>query len=206
MIISDRFVWLHFPKCAGNEMERLLKIHFGNDPSTKFDKIDPKNMIWHQSIAQRKVADPSFDISGRDIICNFRRLPSWILSRVHYEYSRSPQLKVTRPMLLAGEFFESSGFHSKADAYAKMYNSTPVTHWIRTERLAEDFKRVFSHYTDLSVVDFASQVKKTYATTIEYIPEVEFWFSKSDLEKLYEANPIWAGIERAVYGDVYKIA
>jgi hypothetical protein len=204
MIISDKFAWLHFPKCAGSETERFLKQNFGSNPAVAFDPVNPANVIWHHSINDRIKYDPAFRLDGRAVICNIRRLPAWLLSRIHFEYHRSPQFRVTREMFTAGQFFESSGFLSKADSYAKKYSHPEVTHWIRTERLAEDLQSTFSEYLDLSGIDIASQLRRGNVTQIRYIPEIEFYFTKDEVQALYDANPIWAGIERKVYGQLYQ--
>jgi hypothetical protein len=206
VVISDKFVWLHFPKCSGSETERLLRAIFGTSPGTTFDPLNANNVIWHHSIADRRAFDKAFDPGSRDVLCNIRRLPTWILSRVHYEYSRSPGLKVTRSMLVAGEFFEADGFKSKADWYAKSYTAVPVTRWIRTENLAKDFIDTFSTYTDLSAMNVADMIRRTNVTAIPYIPEVAFHFSRQDLEGLYASNPIWTNIERSVYGNLLEVS
>ena len=206
MVITKKFIWLHFPKCAGTETQRLLQTVLKPSSEVTFDPHDQNNVIWHHSIANRQEFDKDFKVGNRDVICNIRRLPAWLLSRVHYGYSRAPTLKVTRSMLLSGEFAVADGITVKADWHAKLYSSSPVAHWIRTEHLAQDFKRVFSLYTDLSGVNVIDLVRKTNVTPISYIPSVEFYFSKQDLAILYASNPVWATIERKVYGDLYTIS
>jgi hypothetical protein len=205
MVISDRFLWLHFPKCSGTETERLLKLAFGKDGVTRFDLIDPAHVIWHHSINQRRAYDKSFTTDGRDIICNIRRLPNWLLSRVHYEYVRSPNRRVTRKMLLNGEFYEASGKISNADVYAGLYSNPKVTHWVKTENLVDDLKNVLSKYTDMSGVDLTTEVRRTNVAPIDYIRDVGFYFTENDLKSLYATNPQWAALEREIYGDIFSL-
>lgn len=40
---------------------------------------------------------------------------------------------------------------------------------------------------------------------IEYVRDLRFWFTRSELEGIYEANPIWAGLEEKVYGDLLTV-
>jgi hypothetical protein len=35
---------------------------------------------------------------------------------------------------------------------------------------------------------------------MNYIKEVEFYFTRADLDALYRANPVWTEVERKVYG------
>src|SRR5512138_3887860 len=103
MIISPDFVWLHFPKCAGSAVEGALRILLAGRAGLSFDPIDPSNVIWHHNVAERENYDRSFSLGERRVLCGFRRLPTWLLSRVHFEASRGPHHRtVTRKMLLQG--------------------------------------------------------------------------------------------------------
>lgn len=200
MIISDDFVWLHFPKCSGSATEHVLHAIAKDNPTVAFDPIDPKNVIWHQSIAQREKHDQGFTLGTRKVICNIRRLPTWLLSRIHFEHARPPHHTATREMLAAGKFYENNGFLSGADDYAKHYSQPRVDHWIRTEHFTADMQRVFSQYFELGANEIKDRAKVVNASKIKYIPEIGFYFTKADLDKLYEANPLWAQIEMSVYG------
>ncbi len=200
MIVGKDFIWLHFPKCAGTETEQILRRNFGHDSSIAFDKIDRWNVIWHHSIPFRKANDRAFDVRGRAVICNIRRLPSWLLSRVHDEKARSPQFVVTREMFTQGKFFRVDGHVMSADDFMKRYTAYPVTHWIRTENFPEDFTAVFSRYLDLSGINLATEARRTNVNPMNYIREIEFWFTRDELAMLYRANPVWADMERQVYG------
>jgi len=202
MIIVKDFIWLHFPKCAGTETEQILRRNFGTDSTIAFDAINPLNVIWHHSIPFRKENDRSFDVGGRAVICNIRRLPSWLLSRVHDEKARSPHLVVTREMFAQGKFFRVDGHIMSADDFMKRYTAYPVTHWIRAENFSDDFSSVFSRYLDLSGIDMTSQIKRTNTNPMNYIRDPEFWFTPDELEELYRANPVWAEMEQQVYGSV----
>lgn len=201
MIVGKDFIWLHFPKCAGTETEQILRRNFGADPGIAFDPIDRLNVIWHHSIPFRKANDRTFDVGNRAVICNIRRLPSWLLSRVHDEYVRSPQHVVTREMFTSGKFFRVDGHVMSADDFMKRYTTYPVTHWIRTEHFAADFTAVFSRYLDLSGIDVGSEIKRTNVNAMNYIRDVEFYFTPDELAGLYRANPLWADMERQVYGE-----
>lgn len=208
MIIGERFVWLHFPKCAGTEVEAILRELLKNDKRVMFDDLDPKSnkVIWHQNIAQREAMDPTFILGERDVICNFRRLPYWLLSRIHYEKARSPHIVVTRDMfLIKGQFLGRDSVISSADQVAKKYSSRPVKHWLRTENLETDFIAVFSKYIDLDSLDVKNRFRRKNKGVLRYIQDLEFYFKPHELEKLYFYNPLWASIERSIYGDILTL-
>jgi hypothetical protein len=200
MIVGKDFIWLHFPKCAGTETEQILRRNFAGDHNIAFDAIDPERVIWHHSIPIRKQYDPTFDVRGRAVICNIRRLPNWLLSRVHDEKVRSPHLVVTREMFARGRFFRLNGQVLSADDLMNRYTAYPVTHWIRTENFPADFLAVFSKYLPLSGIDPASEFKQANTNKMDYIRDVEFYFTRDELALLYRANPVWADMERKVYG------
>ena len=68
MIIGPDFLWLHFPKCAGTLVEKILRVAFGDDPTLEFDPLDPRHVIWHQDVDERQAATGR-ELGGKHIIC-----------------------------------------------------------------------------------------------------------------------------------------
>lgn len=205
MIVSDRWIWLHVPKCAGTATEKILHGAFGADPSVHFDAVGAAHpVIWHDGLADRAVRDPGFGPAGRAVVANIRRLPSWLLSRVHFEVQRYGHAAVvSRAVLCSGRFRPvPKGVAKplrKADQELARY-APGVTHWLRTEHLAEDVGRAFG----VEVPPRGGR-DKLNATTLDYIKDVAFWFTGEELAALYAANPLWAGIERQVYGGLMTL-
>ena len=181
MIIGENFVWLHFPKCAGTFTERLLRQHVGEDTTIKFDPIDPNNVIWHQSVAQREEMSKT-DLSNKDTICNFRRLPHWIISRVMFEEKRSGNI-AKKELYTTGRFLEYNGLRSSADAYVKLYTGRKIHNWIRVENLEGDFIKVFSKYIKLKSSPAPSSFSKKVNTS-GWGNDIKKWFDNNDLRKL----------------------
>lgn len=196
MIVGKDWVWLHFPKNGGTSAEALLKKNFKNDPEVTFDKINPKKVIWHDTVPKRMQRDPSADLSGKRIVCIFRRLPDWILSRVHFEASRPPHQTATREMIETGQVFERSGHKSLADHIFVNFNTPPVDVWVRLERMHQDFENFFGRSLD-------PLKKRTNENQFGYIRKIGFWFTKKQLEEMYHANPVWAEAEKKIYGSLY---
>jgi hypothetical protein len=197
MIIGPDFVWLHFPKCAGTSVEKALFALYGERDGFHFDAVSAGAPIWHDTIAMRKERDPTFDIGNRKIIACIRRLPSWILSRVHFEAARQPKYVVTREMLLVGQFFRETGQVRDADFNARRYGTPRVDAWVRTEYLVEDLAKVLQIDSRRVQAALPHENKSP-----EYVKNQEFWFTTDDLHSLYRSNPIWSEIERQVYGSL----
>lgn len=195
MIVGEDWIWLHFPKCGGTSAEALLRMNFADNREIKFDQVNPENMIWHDNIRQRQERDPSFSAEGKRIIAIFRRLPDWLLSRVHFEASRPPHWLVSRAEMIEGKFYENSGYVNNAEAVFNLYNETRVTDWLRVEHLHEDFERFFS-------MKLLPLEKKLNESKFGYIRDTSFWFTKQELENLYHLAPNWAETEKRIYGNL----
>ena len=195
MIVGKDWVWLHFPKCGGTSAEALLQLNFGNDPEVAFDPIDPENVIWHDSISKRKARNPEQNLSGHRILLLFRRLPDWLLSRVHYEAGRKPYRIATREMIETGRFYENAGRINRADAVFRNFNTPPADHLVPVEKMHEGFEAFFGR----SLKPLEEQKNKN---RFPYLRDISFWFTPAQLEELYHANPLWAEAEKRVYGDL----
>lgn len=198
MIIGPDFVWLHVPKCGGTSIERSLRNAFRNRRDVHFDRkhLSEKDargrVIWHHTIKLRHEHDPAFDPSGKKIVAAIRRLPNWLLSRVHYEANRSAGMAPTREQFVLGEFLEHSGVANSPEKMIRRFNRPPVDDWLRVEHLTDDMIRVFG-------IDPADMVRAN-ESKIDYIKDLSFWFTKDELRALYKANPTWAEIEEKAYG------
>lgn len=198
MIIGPRFVWMHFPKCGGTTIENALQKIYKDEPQVVFDDTkDADRVIWHQNVTDRLKLDETFSPTGRKVVCCIRRLPDWILSRVHFEASRKPHNVATRAMIEKGEFFEQNGSISSAEGYAKYYNAD-ATVWIAVESAAEGLAKVL----DLPIQTMSEALKtKLNETPIpSYLKNPLLWFTQAQIDRLYDACPTWCEIEREVYG------
>jgi len=82
----------------------------------------------------------------------------------------------------------------------------PVDRWLRMEQLAVDFAGFLAELTDVSDDDRARISGFAPVNALEYDHEVANWFTPEQVDQLYERNPIWADVERRVYGGVTKLA
>ncbi|WER09561.1 hypothetical protein PUH89_00870 [Rhodobacter capsulatus] len=199
MIIGPDFIWLHVPKCAGTALERALNVSFKERSDIHFDVSNQRfgPIIWHQNIVKRQEYDPNFDPAGKRIIANIRRLPHWILSRIHFEAARTPDHIPTREMLATGQFYNASGTINKANGIIRRFNQPEVTDWIRVENIEEDAKKAFK----ISKIS----IPRVNETSLKYIKDLSFWFTSKDLANLYARNPDWARVEEKVYGKLLEV-
>ena len=192
MIVGPDWIWLHVPKCGGTAVEQVLRKAFRRRRDVVFDRVGRRSpVIWHHSLRRRREFDPDFDPSGKRVIGCIRRLPSWLLSRVHFEAERS-KLIPTREQFLRGEFYESTGYLSKADRMIRDFDTPGVDDWIRVEHMATDIAAVF----DLQL----RSIPRVNEGKMPFIKDLSLWFTPDDLRAIYDANPVWAALERRVYG------
>lgn len=206
MIYSDDFVWLHFPKCAGTKVERLFASYFSNEQGIYQDPVgiqmEPP-VLWHDNIARRESRDPNFRLGSRTVICSFRRLPAWLLSRYNYEYQRSPHLNHRPERLLMGRFLGRTGQENHADVIAKNFLPRTILEsgkliFLRTEYFELDFKAVFGNYVNVSVIpdwEFAKKENISEDNVPSHIRKQLF----EDQGSLYAKCPYWKMIEDIAY-------
>ena len=139
MIVAPGWIWLHIPKTGGTATERMLRALLDGRPGMAFDDTsDRTRVVWHQSLAARREADPGFDPAGRRVVANLRRLPHWVLSYVHFEVQRrGERMAPPRQRLVAGCVPAPDGRLVSADSVLRRF-APEVTHWIRSERMAGD--------------------------------------------------------------------
>ena len=202
MIQGRDFIWQHLPKCAGHTVEMALRAGLLGRRDVKFDPRFPEYVGWHDGLRSRAWRDPAFDPAGKTVISSFRRLPHWILSRVHYEASRPPYFCATRDMVCRGAYFEQGGEVNTADTLLQHYlHPNSVQKWIRVDHLLEDFREAFSGVIGTRMPAAEWQLRRVRnPTQIRYLGAIEFYFTPEDLRALYGANPLWATLERTLYG------
>ena len=199
MIIGESFLWLHFPKCAGTTTTFVLLKNFVTDSSIEFDETGRGEPLWHDTVAERE-RRINASLSGKEVLANIRRLPAYVVSKIHYSESLNADIRHAREHLLTGQFMEASGVNNSADNLLRLYDAETVSHWIRTEYLEDDFVSVFSRYLDMTGKDLSALSTKINST--DYARDLGKWYSREDMESLYRKNPLWSELERKVYGNL----
>ncbi len=207
MIYNDKFVWLHFPKCAGTKVEELFSKYLFNQKGLHLDLIGPEKdstIAWHDNVSARESRDSTFKLGDRIVICSIRELPSWLISRFCYEAKRSPQLAHNPETLLEGKFLEAKGYLNNADWYMKRYLpkdilSSGKVRFIRTEFFEEDFKAAFSDLIDISNIPNNEYQKKTKNKSKDCIPTSTRKQMEISKDEIYRLCPYWRDVVKMAY-------
>lgn len=199
MIIGKSFVWLHFPKCAGTTTTFVLLKNFEGDSSIAFDETGHGDPVWHETVEERE-RRVNISFGDKDVLANIRRLPEYVVSKIHFSERLNPDLHHSKEHLLTGQFMEADGYNNCADNLLKHYNAEKVSHWIRTENLQDDFISVFGLYLDLTGKDLSALSDKKNST--EYTKDLRKSYSRDEMMGLYKNNPLWSELERRVYGNL----
>lgn len=206
MVTGEDFVWLHMPKTGGAAIRQFL-VNCTKDVESVSSSarlpIKTVSMPAHDSLAQRQSLDPNFKYEGKRIICGIRRLPNWLLSNIHYRVSIGQDQNVCRENLLRGEFKQDqdTGWIT-ADQRLSAFELEKVDYWVRQENLTSDLFRAFE---GLGIEDLITQmetVPRKNSSKISYIKRLDFWFTRNEIQQLYNFNPIWRDLEKRIYGDL----
>jgi hypothetical protein len=194
MVIGERFAWAHLPKAGGSTTDRMFRlfpelVQFA-DPQDTNDK--------HAPFAERAEM-----VRGRVLAMNLRRLPAWVISRANYvaKHGVWPDYEPI-PVAPAQELAESSFPDSRILLYTDE-GRFEVDRWIRTERLAEDFLRFVSEFTEVDDERARAVAEIAPENAEEYDRRIESWFTPEQIHTLYESNPLWAQLEAEVYGSLH---
>ncbi|MBC7489781.1 MAG: hypothetical protein H7240_07240 [Glaciimonas sp.] len=205
MIYNDKFIWLHFPKCAGVKVESLFRKYYYDVPGLIQDVVDPKNdasASWHDSVATRLNKNPEFTLGDKEIICPIRKLPSWLISRYNFECGRSPELNHNPELLVTGRFLEASGVLNHADVYIQNYLPQSLldkgrVSFLRVENFEADFIELFGKYIDVSIIPKEEFAQRENISK-NYLPE-EIVHKLISSQEVYTNCPKWFSVEKLAF-------
>jgi hypothetical protein len=201
LVITERLVWLHIPKTAGDAtlaMFEQLKvdfraIHHHRDPAK------------HMTFAEAGAAYPGVDRLA--VLANLRRLPEVALSYFHHMQRHDPDEK-----LGDGRSFGALTFRD----YSRWLLDNPDTQsydwhldhflgerepdaWLRVDRLARSFVEVVGAYHPISPEE-AEAFTAIRRNEGPYRRRLGDWFDEETIAGLYANAPRWAKAERRTYG------
>lgn len=202
MVISERLVWVHIPKTAGDATLAMFRrldvdwrlIHGHKDPEK------------HRRLPELLNEDP--DCRHLAVIANLRRLPEVALSYFHHMQRHDPTSQVGRSGVRFGEI----DFH----AYLAFVLENPDTqtydwildhylgpedpdHWLDVSRLAESFVKVISPLHPIPEPTRLA-LREIRENAGDYERAWERWFRPGEMGRLYENCPRWRGIEERELG------
>jgi SAM-dependent methyltransferase len=194
MVIGDRFAWGHLEKTGGDATVELFLalpelIRFA-DPLSSEEK--------HTAFADREP-----QVRGKLLVLNMRRLPGWVLSRALHQarYGAYPEYEPL-PMKSPQEMAESQDADRRLREFTQE-GRLPVDRWLRMEFLGDDFLAFVSEMTELSEArqrEIRELAGIRRGTPLLYDHRIEQWFTPDQVRTMYERNPLWAAVERGLYG------
>jgi hypothetical protein len=193
MVIGERFAWAHLPKAGGSTTQELFRVFpeliLFADP----DDTDDKHTLFR---------DREDQIRGKLLAMNIRRLPAWVLSRAQHvaRWGIWPDY-VPIPMDSPKALSESSFPDMRLGSYTDD-GRLDIDRWLRTEALAEDFLAFVSEFCEVGDERRARVHDLQPLNTQSYDREVDNWFTAAQIRTMYERNPVWAGLEQRLYGDL----
>jgi hypothetical protein len=193
MVIGEKFAWGHLFKTGGDATHQLFQLVPELVLQNDLLAPDPRFKSKHESFSMRGVQDKPV------LALNCRRLPSWILSQVqHYEFYAPgirvldwPDHAVPKELLLRA-----------GDTFLNLMTDCGKVHvhcWLRMENLTEDFIEFVSQFRPLTKSEKKRIQNAETKEPMGYDHRIDKWFSRRQVEELYERNPIARGIEERVY-------
>lgn len=197
MIITSRLAWFHLPKTAGTTTDQLfitsgLKLLWHDSQSSP---------VKHLSALDHPYAS-SLPLSGKQYLCNFRRLPYWLLSNYQHKIVRMG-LEIDHSFIQQGLFWrERQQEWLPADWWLDKFSIDDSWSFLRVEYLKSDFLRCLSLYEPINClsglrVRFVPSKNKTL-----YKRSLIDWFSMDNLRNMYFNNPRWTSLEQDLYGNL----
>lgn len=210
MIIGRDFAWGHMPKTGGDATWHLFQAV--PDLVLKSNPIDRPEK--HRSFRMAGIdADDE-----RELVLGFRQLPSYVLSYLNHirRFGVAPYAS-GRWMKWYDRDMYPKGFSPTPD-WAARWNLPdrvldfftnigmfPVSHWLRQEYLRDDFfgfvstRRTITPDEKRKIFTMPTPHHTVRHGAVEYERDpLKFW-TKEQVELLYESNPTWAKLERELY-------
>jgi hypothetical protein len=194
MVIGERFAWAHLPKTGGMATAELFKLFPELIVYVDPDDTNEKHTTFRERADQ---------VNGKVLAMNLRRLPFWVLSRAQHvaRWGIFPDYEPI-PMEPPQRLAESSFPDTRIQLYTDE-GRFGIDRWLRVESLSEDFLSFISDFGEVSDERRRQVDDLQPVNAHEYDHEIENWFNAEQIEMLYNRNPLWAALERKVYGDLH---
>jgi hypothetical protein len=192
VVIGRRFAWAHLPKTGGDATQAMLTAVPGlvlfADPPEAEDKHTPFFAREDQ-------------VTGKLLVMNIRRLPAWTLSAAHHRAAHGVYPDYRPLPLQTAEEMAAQTDPDDLLRWMTDHDRLPVARWLRAESLEDDV---------LSLLDELGQLTSRTARRVRavgrvnegnYAREPAAWFTAEQVSRLYARNPVWAAVERRLYGD-----
>lgn len=195
MISSAAFTWYHLPRTGGTSTaawwRSVAKAH-GLSVRIDADELPEK----HDNALTRALRGAARGPVSKLSVMNFRRLPGWLESS--YRFARSQGLMVPEARYLAGEFFSlRAGEWRPADWWLEYFSARDMDLLLPLESLEDALGDVLWRAFGVLAPDGVALPRLNRVG--DDIALGAAW-QGHDWSEAYRANPVWAELERRVYG------
>lgn len=191
MVLGRRFAWAHLPKTGGDATLAMFQAVPGlvlfADPSDSEDK--------HMPFFGREE-----EVSGKLLVMNIRRLPDWVLSGAQHKARHGLYPDYTPTPLESWEEITSRTDADDLLRWMTDHGRFQVGRWLRTECLEQDVLELLDELGELDDEVRRAVTSVGRVNEGRYSPELLREFTREQLTRLYSLNPVWAGLERRLYG------
>jgi hypothetical protein len=193
MVIGEHFAWAHLPKTAGDATHAMLTAVPGlvqlADPPGSNAKHDP-------FFAREQ------EVAGKLRVMNIRRLPAWALSAAHHRAAHGVHPDYKPAPLQKPEEIVVQTDPDDLLRWMTDHGRLAVQRWLRAEHLEQDVLALLDELGVLTPDARERILSIGYVNVGDYDRDLGRWFTNEQIRRLYERNPDWARVERAVYGEL----
>lgn len=193
MIITEKFVWIHLPKCAGNKTRMVLQ-------QALWDRILYQSPIGkeHESSLPK-----GFVLGDKEIVMNLRKIPSFLISKSNHHFTANRYgIPFSEQELLdlvkQGKTIQPPKRIMTADlvlnGFTKILNSGNKVTYIRQEFYQQDMQEFLSRFKARP-----ADLKSKHSLRRPNSLLSEDNLSEEDIKKIYETNPNWSKLEKKIY-------
>ncbi len=201
MIITDKFIFWHLPKCAGTTTRNIFNIVFGED--VLYDSAN--GGLFHGSEVPKEFTEDK----ERDWIINFRKLPTFLLSKTNhtyrdmiYNFNKRIDIEEAKAAYMKGHTYQRER-EITGDEVIKQYMfifDNPKTKVIRQEHYRYDLLNVLSCYCDDIPMDRIQRLlTHGQGKEVKILQPIET--TEEELQAIYEENPLWTLNQKKYYYD-----
>ena len=134
-------------------------------------------------------------------VCGLTRLTERVADAVARRIIRRDRRRMERFRGMILGWLTTRGAKVAADDELKSMMCGRVDYWIRQESLVDDFLEVVRHFIDIKAEDELAVRNLPRRNTGHRETNIDDWFTREDLRRVYGANPFWAKTERELYGN-----
>ena len=228
MVIGNGFVWAHMPKTGGDAIHALFALlpHLVEhaDPPIYWKKHEPfsvrereanidlttdrKRILTIRRLPSWMLSYTQHERLHYGLECDVDVLRAGRIARhpirptgKRFYFAMMPKLRrfrVARRVL--NTILTRDVDFKLPDDILKRFEPEQVAFWIRQEHLTDDFIAVAQHFGAVSNEQEQALHALGYVNRNMYDHDWKQVFAPEDIQRIYAANPLWASIEREVYG------